>query len=733
MIEVPMKPRGRILAGVTVLIVLFAIQLALTSRANTITWDEPDHIYSGYMSWKGDFGLNPEHPPLVKFIATLPLLGKPLNVPEMQDRPYRMQAVLGGREFIFKNDADNLVFKAQMAAAIFSILLLVIAFLTAREMFGTSAGFVALGLLVFDPTLLAHGALVTTDAIQACFLLASIYAFYRYAKAPSIGRLALTGLAVGLALASKHSAVLVFPMLIILALFEVFRRASTTEDGVRVSLGQRAVRYAAVLLIIGLVSATSLWAAYGFRYSARGNGLKLNPPMEAQLSRVPSPTEAKVLGGIARLHLLPESYVYGFAHVLSSAKSFNSYVFGKPYPHAVWFYFPAAMLVKSSLTFLILFVISLWVIASGRFTKWRELAFLLIPAVVYLAASMAGGMNIGIRHVLPVYVFLAVLIAGAISMLIKGRRYWLYAVLLLLVFQAISVMHTFPNYIGYANEAFGGPKNVWRYLSDSSADWAQQLHAVKRYTDEHKIKNCWFVYFGTGVIDYNYYNIPCKLLPTVESVWLGVPSDATPTIDGPVLVSAVNLSGFEFGPPPLNPYEQFKNLTPVAAIDNSIFVYDGHFEIPLASAIAHSQKAGMHLAEKKLPEALQEAQQAIALAPESVQVNATMGNVLDAMGRRVEARRYYENALRQALTVQPDFQGGFIVPFLQRRLAAQDTGVPGVRLVGANKQRDFRQNALVSLDMMDLSFYVTRAYEVNELTNQMDSADMTAQLTQGVD
>ena len=113
---------------------LFAIKLALTSHANTITWDEPDHIYSGYMSWKGDFGLNPEHPPLVKFIATLPLLGKPLNVPEMQDRPYRMQAVPGGRDFIFKNDADSLVFRAQMAAAIFSLFLLVIAFLTAREM-----------------------------------------------------------------------------------------------------------------------------------------------------------------------------------------------------------------------------------------------------------------------------------------------------------------------------------------------------------------------------------------------------------------------------------------------------------------------------------------------------------------------------------------------------------------------------------------------------------------------
>ena len=56
-------------AGVAGFILIFAIHLALISRANTITWDEPDHIYSGYMSWKGDFGLNPEHPPLVKFVA----------------------------------------------------------------------------------------------------------------------------------------------------------------------------------------------------------------------------------------------------------------------------------------------------------------------------------------------------------------------------------------------------------------------------------------------------------------------------------------------------------------------------------------------------------------------------------------------------------------------------------------------------------------------------------------
>jgi hypothetical protein len=619
---------------------------------------------------EGDFGLNPEHPPLVKLVATAPLRFMHLNVPELQGRPYRIEAVFGGRDFVFHNDADRLVFRAQMAASIFTLLLLVIAFLAAQEMFGTVSGFLALGLLVFDPTLLAHGALVTTDSAQACFLLASIYAFYRYVKAPSLGRLALTGLAVGLAFASKHSAVLVVPMLIVLAIFELVRERQSLAADRQISLGNQTVRYAAALVVIGAIAIAILWATYGFRYSAREGGLRLNPPIEAQLARVPSPIEVKVLGEFAKLHLLPESYIYGLAHVLFSAKSFNSYVFGKAYPRAVWFYFPVAMLVKSSLTFLILLAISVWVIASGRLRKTRELWFLLVPPVIYLAASMLGGENIGIRHILPVYVFLAIMIAGAASILIQSSRQWLYAVILLLAFQAVSVTRAFPSYIAYANEAFGGPSNVWRYLSDSSADWAQQLHAVKRYTDEHHIGNCWFVYFGTGVIDYSYYHIPCKLLPTVESLWLGALSDATPTIDGPIFISAVDLTGFEFGPPPLNPYEQFKTLKPADVIDSSVFMYEGHFEIPLAAALAHTQKADIFLSAKKFSEALQETQQAEALAPDSASVNATMGRVLDALGRRDEARPYYAAALKQALTIQPEFQRG-LASQLKRRVEPQ--------------------------------------------------------------
>jgi predicted Zn-dependent protease len=218
------------------------------------------------------------------------------------------------------------------------------------------------------------------------------------------------------------------------------------------------------------------------------------------------------------------------------------------------------------------------------------------------------------------------------------------------------VLHAFPAYVSYANEAFGGPANVHEYLSDSSSDWGQQMKSVKRYLDERGIKNCWFAYFGEGVTEYSYYGIPCKPLITADSLYFDAPHDVPPSIDGPVLMSAGVVSGFEFGPGSLNPYEQFKRLKPTDTIDYGVFVYEGHFDIPLASALSHVQKAGLFLQAKKVSAALSEAQQAESLAPESAAVNSMMGAALDANGRPDDARLYYQKALTEAKTVEPAFQ-----------------------------------------------------------------------------
>jgi 4-amino-4-deoxy-L-arabinose transferase-like glycosyltransferase len=670
------KTRNRIwvTAGVAALLCVFFIQLATSTYRNSLTWDEDDHIFSGYMSLKhGDFGLNPEHPPLVKMLAGLPLLNMHLNEPPLPGRFFKLDAFLGGEDFIFHNNAghDAIIFRARIAASILTLLLALLVFMAAQEMFGTGAAFIALGLMVFDPNVLAHGAVVGTDIGLSCFMFASIYAFYRYVKAPSAWRLIVVGLAGGLALASKHTGILILPMLVLLAICEVVRRNgfdATDKNGAAVPRGKRAVRLAVAIVLMSLIAIAVLWAFYGFRYQAREAGLQLHPPLAEYLQQLSRPREAHILAAVAHWHLFPESYIYGLADVRIMGDFYTSYIFGKVYPHGVWFYFPAAFVIKSTLSFLILLALAIWAIATRRLTGSREILFLTIPPAYHLLTAMSAGMNIGLRHILPMYFFLYILIAGACWGLIKSNRLWAYVVIALIAFQAISGARTFPAYLAYENELWGGPSNTYKYLSDSNVDWGQQLKDTKHYLDQHGIKDCWFVYFAQGVVDFRDYGIPCKPLPTMDTVWTGEAIDAPPAIDGPVLISAGDLSGFEFGGGKLNPYEQFRQLHPSAVIDYAVFIFNGHFQIPLAAAISHTQRAKQLLATKQLPEALAEAQQAVALAPDAVEPNAVLGDVFTAMQRPQDARQSYEKALTLAKTIQPDFQIGW-VGNLQSKLA----------------------------------------------------------------
>lgn len=645
------------ICGLICFLALLAFQFSLIADANSLTWDEGNHIYAGYMSWMHkDFGLNPEHPPLVKSVATLPLLGMHLKMPPLLDRRYETEAFLGGKDFLFKNDANTMAYRARMAAMPFTLLLATLVFLMAREFFGTSAGFLALGLIAFDPTVLGHGAVVTTDSAQSCFMLATVYAFYRYSKSPTVWRLVAVGVAGGLAFASKHSTILLVPMIGLLAVLELVRRPEAGRADAGTPLGKRALRTAGALAAMSVIAVGILWSFYGFRYAARAEGRRLSPSLEVQIQGIPSKTQAAIVREVAQLHLLPEAYLFGLSDVLAKSVGYHSFLFGKSYPTGLWYYFPVGMLIKSTLTFLILSGVLVWAVATRRFYKWREILYLTIPPAVYMAFSIAGGMNIGIRHMLPVYVCMFVLIGGAVWGVVQNNRKALYVVIALLVFQAVSVSRVYAAYVSYANEAVGGPIMVHEYMTDSSSDWAQQMKSVSRYLSARGIKNCWFAYFGEGVLDYSYYGIPCKPLPTADSLWTGEPANAPPAIDGPVLISAGVLSGFEFGPGRLNPYEQFRTMKFDDAIDYGVFVFNGRFEIPLAAALSHEQKAGFLLQEKRLPEALEEARQAVALGPDSVSVNTTMGRVLEASGQTAEARSYYEKALHLARTVEPAFQ-----------------------------------------------------------------------------
>ena len=654
------------------LLIILGLQLVLSIQRESQTWDEANHIFAGYRSWThADFGLNPEHPPMVKLLATIPLFSSPLNTPELGGRYFKEEAFLDGKDFLYRNDAEKILFRTRLAAGTITILLGLLVFLGTREFFGTGAAFIALALLAFDPNLLAHGALVTTDAALSCFMFASVYSFYRYVKVPTIWRLAIVGISVGLALAVKHTGALILPILLLLAISEFLRclvDAIGTTQVMKV-VGQQALKLLVSLTGITVIGLVILWSFYGFRYQARPNGLELSPPLMEYVKGL-EPHETWTISTLARWHVLPESYLYGLADVRLTANYYTSYVLGKIYAHGVWFYFPIAFLIKSTIGFLALLLITVGVIVTRRLNHWREIVFLVVPPAFYLVVAFTVGMNIGVRHILPVYVFLSVLIGGAAWALVRHSRKWAYLVVALLVIHAISSMRTFPAYIAYANELWGGPSHTYKYLTDSNVDWAQQLKATKQYLDQRGVKDCWFVYFGEGVADFKYYGIPCKPLPTVVTLWLNERIDVPVSIDGPVLISAGTLSGFEFGPGSLNPYEQFKHIAPTDVIQHGVFVFDGHFEIPLASALSHVQKAQNLLEHKQTEQALVEAQAAATLAPNEVQTQLILGNVFEEMGQVEQARSAYERALVLAKTIEPEFQIRSI-PGIERKLKSE--------------------------------------------------------------
>jgi Dolichyl-phosphate-mannose-protein mannosyltransferase len=627
-------------------------QLALMARWHSMTCDEGNHIYSGYMSWtRADFGLNPEHPPLVKLLATAPLLKMALHVPEPAGIFYKYDAYVGGREMLSGTDKETILFRTRMAVGLLAVLLALLAFAAAREMFGLGAGLLALALAAFDPNLLGLGALVTTDTGVSCFLLATVYAFYRYVKSPSAVRLVLTGLCAGLALAAKHNGIFLGPILILLGMYECARMIAE-DRAAGAQVWKRPVRLAAALALIVVLAVGVLWAFYGFRYSARPQGMALQPPMPELTSHL-NPGEAKTIALIAKWKLLPESYLFGAADVRTVGEYYHSFILGHIYPHGVWFYFPVVLTIKCTEGLLALLLITGVAIVVRALWKRREILFLAIPAAVCLAVPMSFHLNTGVRHIMPVYAFLWPLAAGAAYTVARGRWAW--------VLTAAAVLHVgasltaFHNRIPYANFFWGGPNNTHTLLTDSNADWGQQLNGVREYLANRGVKNCWFSYIGEGETRMAWWGIPCTPMPNLDAPDFSKYEIIPKEIDGPVLISADEWSGYLTGPGPLNPYGDFHKLQPSAIIGGGVLVYDGHFSVPRLSAVTRRYQFDALL--KSDPRAaLESAKEIAALDPDNADSWTVLGRAELANGMKSQAQSTFQHAIDVAQTVEPDFQ-----------------------------------------------------------------------------
>lgn len=624
------------------LALVLGVQLVAAVRQWSITSDEINHLHAGYRCLTcGDFGWNPEHPPLLKLVAALPLLAMQVNDPAPGACGMANSKAIDfhvGHDFTFANP-ERMLMAGRAAASLFVFALLALVWFGARKMFGVEAALIAASLLVFDPSMLAHGALVTTDMAATFGFLAAVLALYFYLESRVGFYLIITGVATGIALAVKHSSVLLAPALLALAILDPVFVSSAEKSRAR-----RILENLAAVVIVGLIAVAVLWMTYGVRYAARPNGAETwaNESVADSNSMIAT----RIIPGLERAHLLPEAYLKGFQDILVDPEVIPrpAFLLGRVYRGGRWFYFPVAALIKFSAMVLIFALAACF---SWRFWKKhrRELLFLIAPPAIFLAASCASNINMGIRHILPVLPFLILFGASGTWVLLSRYKNGLAVCAVAVFLHAASSLHAFPNYIAYSNEFWGGPSNTYRYLADSNVDWGQSMKEAKAYLDRAQPKSCWMIH-AYNDMDSD-YGIPCG-----ETSEFKV--DEPPQhFSGTVIVTASALAGILNYTGGARTAAMFRNLQPKAKLGGSaLFVYEGDFDLSSFVASYHAQQsAGMLAYDAR--SAMREAQEAVWFDARNHIGHFVMCLAAEALGNPVQAEQEC-NATLKVLREDPN-------------------------------------------------------------------------------
>jgi hypothetical protein len=641
-----------------VVILLFFAICARTAKRDSVSWDESQHLYSGWLSWAhGDFGYNPEVPPLIKMWDAIPLLHRDIKQPAFTGDEFKKEGFVLGQRFLAANGIDQTLIPARIMASLLTVFLATLLFFCAREMFGDKSALFALLLFCLDPNFLAHGAFVTTDIGAALTMLAAIYAFYRYVKCPTFTRMTIVGVAVGLTMTAKFTGVFIVPILILIAALDYWL-SKNKADSVRYPTPRQLITGISVALAVGV---GCVWALYHFRYAARPGSLQLNPTSGQYLLELRSPLSRWVLTTVSKLHLLPEAYIYGLADTKISAASLPSYFFGRDYPVASRWYFPAAFLIKSTLPFLILLGLTIAVMLRGGWQRRREIVFLTVPPLFIFLLCTSSDLGIGYRHLFPMFPMLYILIAGCAAHVVSRYPKSIYAFGVLLAWQFVTTAAASPGLLAYANEAWGGPSKTHLYLSDSNVDWGQQLKAVRQYLETHPSQPCYFAYFAQGPVDFRDYGINCRVLPTGSALWMGLDTmrfGDNPNVSGTVLISDGILAGADI-PGNENPYAQFRSIRPSAVIDHGVYVYRGQFRLGRAAALEHVEAAKEFAQQRNPGGAIREARIALDFDPSNPEALTVLGDALAATGDQAGAQSEYTAALHSS-ELDPAFQKDLI-------------------------------------------------------------------------
>lgn len=537
------------LLAAVLLAVMAAAQLTSIVQENQ-TWDEAIHIRAGYHYVKlGDFRLNPEHPPLGKMLNALPLLFLHPSIPADEDAWKRGDHVLLGNLFLYTNriPADTLLFWARSVTIVLTMLLGIALAWWTRKRFGAPAALFALFLFAFDPNIIAHGRYVTSDLIVALFIFLSCVLWAEFLEERRTRNLVLAGIALGCALVSKFSAVILIPIFLLLYLIRWWQKGESLSMRHLVRSFPIVVALAAAVILI--TYAPDPFTQGHFRLS-----------------------DHRYLAGLEKL-------------AEKNRLGHDSYLLGQLSKMGWWYYFPVVFAVKTPVAVLGAFALSLCLIAMGTWGRSptcpdrrqvgdlphcvRQLPFrwfaTTIPAMVFFAAAVASHIDIGVRHILPVYPFLFAFIGGVLFRLgpVYLKRAFPVVVALSLCLLLVESIRIYPHYLAFFNFASGGPDAGPRYLLDSNLDWGQDMKKLKRYMDAHHIPYACTAYFGNG--NFAYYGIVQRYLPATWEL------KERENVDCVAAVSATALYDLYV---PEGSYRWLRELKPVERIGYSIYLYD---------------------------------------------------------------------------------------------------------------------------------------------------------------
>lgn len=511
---------ARVAPWIAALLLVCAAGLAWSAAAtDSVTVDEPAHVTAGYASLvTGDYRLSPDHPPLARWLLALPLLAQPVRWQAVETEAWRTGDIftLGNDFFERWNDGQSLI-RASRGVAI-ALLLGLIATVgrMAQKLHGLPGSLLAMAIVAFDPTWLAHGHLATIDVPFALAALLTIASAHRWLERPGPSELALLAGAFAALTLVKLSWPIVVPALVAMAVSARWRQ------GLKAIVRTLALAGGA----LALTSVVAIWAAYGFRFAATPPGTPAGVHMlvlsdyarplprssaEAWEAVLHDPVTAvdrrgpvvPVLRAAHAGHLLPEAYLYGLAYVGKSTSNRAAYLRGEYSTNGFASYFPWALAVKTPLPTLMLFAAGLVALAfrmrpgGGR---WNPLAIGLGVFAATDFVSLAGSsLNIGYRHLLPVTAVLAIA-AGALGPSLlpwRARRPIAVAVGAALAWLVAGTLLAAPHWIGYFNEAAGGWQNGHRYLLDSNLDWGQDLLRLRaRLASEPAATAVWLAQAG---------------------------------------------------------------------------------------------------------------------------------------------------------------------------------------------------------------------------------------------